>query len=75
MKRNEKLAKEYARRIREIRKKMRLTQQELANLINCSLRRLQDWEYAKHCPRVWYRVKIDKLYEKLEGKEGGGNEN
>ncbi|HXF67667.1 MAG TPA: helix-turn-helix domain-containing protein [Burkholderiales bacterium] len=40
-----------AKRIREIRARLGLTQRELGELLNVSPRTVQDWEQGRHAPR------------------------
>jgi putative transcriptional regulator len=43
-------ALEFARRVREVRDRLSLTQAEFANRFGLSLRSLQEWEQARRLP-------------------------
>ena len=56
----------FAQRLREIRKRIGITQEELANKINVSSKTLQRWEWGERQPRM---EELKKLCEALHVTE------
>ncbi len=56
----------FAQRLREIRKRIGITQEELANKINVSSKTLQRWEWGERQPRM---EELKKLCEVLHVTE------
>lgn len=66
--------------IQEERKKLNITQEELANMIHVSNKAVSKWENGKGIPSIDYIVLLAKIYnvsvsEILEGKRHSENDN
>ena len=57
--------------IKKNRKKLFLTQSDLADIIEVSARTVQDWEQNRHKPR---KIQINKLNTLFKGVRNGKNE-
>lgn len=50
----------FAQRLKELRKKAGINQEELADILNVSIKTVQRWEWGQHTPRVEDIQKICK---------------
>ena len=57
--------KNFAQRLKELRRKARLTQEELANLVKVSPITERRWEWGERTPRMEEIKKLDKNYPVL----------
>jgi DNA-binding transcriptional regulator YiaG len=60
------IKKSFASRIRAVRKKLRLSQEQAAKDWGFSLETLRAWEYEKRNPYGLYREKLERILNRLE---------
>lgn len=54
---------------KKLRKKLMISQKELADLLGVSFETVNRWENGHHKPTYSYKRKLKRLYEKINSEE------